>query len=72
MGHDLSRYGMVNAVTAASKLAQSYDRATELERIGGDILASPVPMLEPRPVKDLISQDVPYVPAVPVLSIAEK
>lgn len=72
MGHDLSRYGMVNAVTAASKLAQSYDRATELERIGGDILASPVPMLEPRPVKNLISQDVPYVPAVPVLSIAEK
>lgn len=72
MGHDLSRYGMVNAVTAASKLAQSYDRATELERIGGDILASPVPMLEPRHVKNLISQDVPYVPAVPVLSIAEK
>lgn len=72
MGHDLSRYGMVNAVTAASKLAQSYDRATELERIGGDILASPVPMLEPRPVKNLISQDVPYVPAVPALSIAEK
>ena len=72
MGHDLSRYGMVNAVTAASKLAQSYDRATELERIGGDILASPVPMLEPRPVKNLTSQDVPYVPAVPALSIAEK
>lgn len=40
---DNSRYGLMNAVTAASKLAKSYDRATELERIGGEILAMPIP-----------------------------
>lgn len=41
MGGDLTRYGLLNAVTAASKLAD-YDRATELERIGGEFLALPV------------------------------
>ena len=40
---DLSRYGLVNAVTATSKMSQSYERATELERIGGEILSMPVP-----------------------------
>ena len=34
---------MVNAVTAASKIAKSYERATDLERIGGEILSLPVP-----------------------------
>ena len=43
MGGDSSRYGLINAVTAASKLADSYERATELERIGGELLALPVP-----------------------------
>lgn len=43
MGRDNSRYGLLNAVTAASKLAPSYERATELERIGGEILTLPVP-----------------------------
>lgn len=43
MGGDNSRYGLINAVTAASKLADSYERATELERIGGELLALPVP-----------------------------
>ena len=42
MGADNSRYGLVNAVTAASKIAKSYERATDLERIGGEILALPV------------------------------
>lgn len=37
-----SRYGLVNAVTAASKIAKSYERATDLERIGGEILALPI------------------------------
>ena len=32
-----------NAVTAASQNADDYERATELERIGGEILALPVP-----------------------------
>ena len=35
----LNAYGLVNAVTAYSKLVPSYDRATELEVIGGDMLS---------------------------------
>ena len=40
---DHTRYGLLNAVTEASKLAKNYDRATELERMGGEILSLPVP-----------------------------
>lgn len=43
LGKDLSRYGLVNAVTAASKFCDSYERATEMERMGGELLALPVP-----------------------------
>lgn len=43
MGKDCSRYGLFNAVTAASQLSSSYERATDLERIGGEILSLPVP-----------------------------
>ena len=43
MGADSSRYGLVNAVTAASKIAKTYERATDLERIGGEILSLPIP-----------------------------
>lgn len=42
MGRDLSRYGMMNAITDASKLAASYERATDMERIGGEFLMAPV------------------------------
>jgi hypothetical protein len=36
---DLTMYGMSNAVTATAKLAElSYDRATELEELGGTII----------------------------------
>lgn len=42
IGADNSRYGLINAVTAASKISKSYERATELERIGGEILAAPI------------------------------
>ena len=42
MGADNSRYGLVNAVTAASKIAKTYERATDLERIGGEILSLPI------------------------------
>ena len=41
MGGDNSRYGLINAVTSAGKIAKSYERATDLERIGGEILALP-------------------------------
>lgn len=32
-------YGLMNAVTAASRNLEDYERATDLERIGGDILS---------------------------------
>lgn len=38
MGNDLSHYGLVNAVTRASQDIEDYNRATELERIGGVLL----------------------------------
>lgn len=40
-GGDLSRWGVVNAVTRASQDVDDYDRATELERDGGRILTLP-------------------------------
>jgi len=39
-GGDLSAWGMVNAVTRASQDAGDYERATDLERLGGKLLAS--------------------------------
>jgi len=44
-GHDLSLWGMVNAVTATANAAPSYDRAVELEAIGGKLMALPAPDL---------------------------
>lgn len=38
MGGDLSRYGLTNAVTRTAEDVGSYDRATELETIGGRIV----------------------------------
>jgi hypothetical protein len=40
-GGDLSRYGLANALTRASKDVDSYDRATDLERLGGAIVELP-------------------------------
>jgi len=37
-GGDLSRYGVVQAVTRASAEVEDYDNATELERVGGNIV----------------------------------
>lgn len=39
---DLSRYSLINAVTRASQDVDDYNRATELERLGGEILAEVV------------------------------
>lgn len=62
MGNDNSRYGLLNAVTAASQLSSSYERATELERIGGEILALPVPKNQLMlPSKPLIQNVAPVV-----------
>lgn len=38
MGNDFSHYGLVNAVTRSSQDVQDYNRATELERVGGILL----------------------------------
>lgn len=40
-GGKLSLYGLANAVTRASQDAESYDRATQLESIGWDIVSMP-------------------------------
>lgn len=40
-GGDLSRFGLHNAVTRAAQDIESYDRSTELERVGGQIIELP-------------------------------
>ena len=40
-GADLSAYGLGNAITRASQDVESYDRATELEAIGGEVFQLP-------------------------------
>ena len=40
-GGDLSRYGLANALTRASQDVDDYDRATDLERLGGQLIALP-------------------------------
>ena len=40
-GADLSRYGLANAVTRMSQDVESYDRATDLERAGAQIIELP-------------------------------
>lgn len=39
-GGDLSMYGLTNAVTRAAQDARDYDRATELEELGGKLIGS--------------------------------
>lgn len=40
-GRDYTTYGMVQAITAAAGEAEDYDRATFLERLGGQVSAEP-------------------------------
>lgn len=40
-GGDLTAWGYVNSITRASQDADSYDRATELERLGGSLIELP-------------------------------
>jgi hypothetical protein len=40
-GGDLTQWGMVNAVTAAAKDAEGFDRQAEMERLGGALVAMP-------------------------------
>jgi hypothetical protein len=41
LGADWTRYGVVNAVTRIAEDSATYDRAVELERIGGEVLDLP-------------------------------
>ncbi len=41
IGADNSKYGLIQAVTRASQDIEDYGRATELERLGGELLAVP-------------------------------
>jgi len=45
-GGDNSVYGVANAVTLASQAVEDYDRATELERLGGALIDGSVKLLE--------------------------
>ncbi|HEY3411908.1 MAG TPA: DUF932 domain-containing protein [Armatimonadota bacterium] len=49
-GADLSMWGLSNAVTAAASTLKDYDRATELEAIGGRILS-----LTPSEARDILA-----------------
>lgn len=40
-GADLTQYGIVNAITRTSQDVKDYDRATDLERMGGEVLELP-------------------------------
>lgn len=40
-GGDLSRFGLYNAITAASQAVDDYDRASDLERIGAQVIELP-------------------------------
>jgi hypothetical protein len=40
-GGDLTQYGLSNAVTAMSSDVEDYDRASDLERLGGQIIELP-------------------------------
>lgn len=40
-GQDMSLYGLANAITRFSQDVSSYDRATELEGIGYNVLTMP-------------------------------
>ena len=56
---DLSHYGLTNAITRSAQDAASYDRAIELEEIGGVFLHLPERQLEPilaaKPEKALVT-----------------
>ena len=41
-GKDLTLYGLSNAITRHSQDVESYDRATELESIGYNVLSMPL------------------------------
>jgi hypothetical protein len=64
IGADNSKYGLINAVTRASQDIENYTRATDLERLGGELLALPsvknrLMMPTARPIEKNITNVVP-------------
>ena len=66
IGSDNSKYGLINAVTRASQDVEDYSRATELERLGGELLSQPIdknqlllpPIYKERNVTNLIPLEI--------------
>lgn len=50
-GGDLSAWGYANAITRAAQDVESYDRSTELEQIGGDVIELPASAFRVLPAK---------------------
>ncbi len=63
-GADFTRYGLQAAVTRASADVEDYDRATELERLGGRVIA--LPSVEWNP----ILEGLPHVPRVTLRAVS--
>jgi hypothetical protein len=40
-GGSLTQYGLANAITKFAQQVESYDRSTDLERIGAEVVALP-------------------------------
>jgi hypothetical protein len=58
MGADSSRYGLIQAVTRASQDSEDYNRATQLERLGGELLAAPVQRMLPASADEPVMKNV--------------
>lgn len=58
MANDYTAFGLVNAVTRSSQDISDYNRATELERLGGTILDESVKLSKVQPNMLLLPQAV--------------
>ena len=58
MAGDNSRFGLINAVTRASQDIDDYNRATELERLGGELLSLPIKQLLGGPNKNHLVKNI--------------
>lgn len=60
IGNDASRYGLINAVTRASQDIEDYNRATQLERLGGELLSLPIKQQLVLPKESPLSNVTPF------------
>lgn len=61
LNHDFSKYGLVNAVTRSAQDNNDYNRATDLERLGGIILEE---KLADNSIKKVIENKIENFPAI--------